>query len=165
MTMKSSIVLVLLTVLIIASFPTWTEAQVSEREMDRKMQKQVEELERRKSLLTSQEQRLDSGLYELMLLAEQADTSAEKARELRFQVRASESLDADSTDRVRIAVYLPSTAFSAEVVDNVKAHDGEIIFGGNSSCILCRIHPKWFRQLLRLQSIDRISTQSEGHTR
>jgi hypothetical protein len=113
-----------------------------------------------------EEKKLDSETYELLKLAEAADSSREANQRLYDHLRLDESLKADSMDRIRITIELTSVDGREDVIKFIESVDGSIVKVYKSfPCLVCQIHPKELRGLASLSSVLRIRISAEGVTR
>ena len=128
------------------------------------LRKHLQEIDERKSRRTKDEDKLESSIFEVMRLAEDADTSAQRAQKLRLRLSRIREFKTDSLDRILVAVVLTSTSHTDETVAKVKSLGGEVITVGTTPYILCRIHPKKLRILIGEAGISRITYVVEGKT-
>lgn len=112
------------------------------------------------------EKKLQYGMYELLRLAEAADTSAKSNQEFKDQLRIDKALKADSEDRVRIFVHLRSIPDRNEVIQFMQSNDGIVEEEyPDFPYVLCKIHPKKLRALASMSSVRDVKKNAEGFTR
>ena len=112
------------------------------------------------------EKKLQFGMYELLRLAEAADTSAQASQKFRDQLRIDKGLKADSEDRVRIMVHLRSIADRIDVIQFMQSNNGIVEETySDFPYRMCKIHPKKLRPLASIPSVLDIKRNVEGSTR
>ncbi len=129
----------------------------AQRDVELNLRENIRQINDRKARLTGDEKKLDSGLYEVMRLAEEADTSVQKAEQLRLTLARSKLLATDSLDRIQVAIDLTSVSTSNQIVSRIKSLDGEVIMVGSTPYVICRIHPKKLRSLTTEDGVRRIT--------
>jgi len=103
-------------------FPAFAQGDISPEP-----RKHLQEIDERNSRLTKDENKLESSIFEVMRLAEDADTSAQKAQKLRLRLSRIREFKTDSLDRILVAVVLTSTSRTDEIVAKIKSLGGEVI--------------------------------------
>jgi hypothetical protein len=107
--------------------------------------------------------KLQFGMYELLRLAEAADTSDEANKKFKDILRIDKSLKADSKDRVRVMVHFKSIL---DITEFLQSSDGVVEETyPNFPYVLCKIHPKRLRALASLPSVITVKRNVEGKTR
>jgi hypothetical protein len=130
------------------------------------IKKEMEQIEKENKSISNEEQKLCSGLLISMLrLAEKADSSDSAKQELKKEIKTFEENRPDSKDRIHIVLTIRSLNDMSNVVEKIQSFDGFIEEAGKSvPYIICKIHPKWLLNLIRDDSIMRITNQMMGHT-
>jgi hypothetical protein len=129
------------------------------------VQKNIEKAEKEKALRTPDENKLATGLYDLMRLAEESDTSAEKRAKLSNLLMRDKYLKTDAKERISLIVEFDSLKDAKGVEQIIQSVGGEIEHIGLVPYIRCKIHPKKLRHLISSKTILSIKKVITGHTR
>jgi hypothetical protein len=128
----------------------------------------IQDIEKSEKLIgsrTTEEKKLQYGMYELLRDAEMADTSAGIRKRYRECLSMDHTLKPDSKDRVNVEIGVKSAAEVKSVVELIESLDGIIIEAGKDiGFVICKIHPKKLRKLASSTSVVRITPNIEGHT-
>jgi hypothetical protein len=109
--------------------------------------------------------KLQSGIYELLKLAEAADSSEEANKEFKDILRIDNTLKADSKDRVRVMVHMKLIMDRGDVIRFIESSDGIVEETYQDfPYVLCKIHPKKLRGLASLSGVLTIKRNIEGNT-
>lgn len=126
----------------------------------------IVKIEKEKEKRTSDENKLLDGLYDILKLSEESDTSAAKKIQFIKRLQDWEILQADSNERILIVLQLLTPANIDPVVDTITALDGSVVEVGKTvPFIVCQIHPCKLRNLISLFSIESIRPPAVSETR
>ncbi len=126
------------------------------------VRKAIEEREKQQMVRTRDEKKLEGPLYQLLLLAEQSDTSKEKKRQFAKFLRAEKNLHADPQNRISVIAELNSSSETTEVKNRILELGGQIQNVGVVPYVRFMIPVKHLRGLLSMPAIFRIKTALEG---
>ncbi len=130
---------------------------IAQTDLNKKTIEQAERAKKEKALRTDEENKLISSLYDLMTTAEAADSSQEQRQHLADVLKMDKDLRADSKGRVHVVIYVRSADDRPGVKAVIRALGGESERVGNQPVVSCWIHPKRLRDLIKVNSISRIS--------
>jgi len=154
----------LVTIAILAMSFKLIGASVSAQQDDftKNIRKNMGRQRKEKSLPSDEENKLEAGLLNFLLLAEQADTSKEKMAELTEGIHRDEHLHSDSLNRIRIIIRVRSQSEMAHVVAFVHSAGGEVERVGKRPYLVSRVYPRALRLLIASKAILRIEEQVPG---
>ncbi len=139
----------------------------AQEDFQSKTLKHAKQVEEQKNHRTKQEDKLGSVLYDLLLLAEQSDTSAQKSetlhRILRNDKMRENTYQADSALRILINVKLRRLGDASVVTSAIAGLGGEVLrVGERTPYIYCRIHPKKLRGLILIDAVISVEEMAYG---
>ncbi len=108
--------------------------------------------------------KLLGALYDILKLAEAADTSKEKQKELAL-VLGNRALIVDAEGRLTVTLRITSWSKVAGVTKKIDSLGGIVDQTGPLPCyMICRVHPKHLRSLTLIQSIRTIEETRDEKT-
>ena len=129
------------------------------------VRKNIEKAEKEKALRTKEEDKLETPLYQLLRLAEEADTSLEKKAKLSKLMKKDKFFHVDTEGRVRVIIDLKSLDDTDNVKSIIHSLGGGVEQVGLVPYIQCTVHPKKLRSLIRSDAIRLIRIPAQGFFR
>jgi len=119
-----------------------------------KMREQMAKADSAYAARSSDEKKMPDALYNILRMAEEADTSVKTQQNLKKMLSIKSPLQADSKNRIMFELGIRPRSAVHSVAEVIKSLDGTIISAGwNMGYIVCRIQLKALRKLVALPSV------------
>lgn len=132
-----------------------------QQEFEKNIQRRAREVEAEKRRRPREENKLLGSLYAILRLAEEADTSMEKRKELDVLLTMKD-YRTDAVGRIRVVVNLRSASDATNVISQIRSNGGAMDQAGEFPFVIERLQPKKLRVLIQLLGVVNVEVPDQG---